>query len=170
MNLLLDTKMTKVMDSQAAGQTAVEGSILDMYGFGKVTFIVSLGTMSASAITTVHLQTGSLENGSDMADVTDSAIGADTDNDDRLLVIEAVGMNAKYIRCVILRSGGNSEIDSIIAIQSNATNGQVVQDYTEVASGKLLGSLSTGDKGFGYGYGYNFSGSVPNYPNVVTQP
>ena len=168
MNILTDTKLTKVMDSQAAGQTPINSSVIDINGFSQVTFICSLGTMAASAVTCLHIQTGAESDGSDMADQLNTMVCCDTNNDDRLLVVECASVNARYIRVVVTRSGGNSEIDTVLAVANNAVSLPVSQVASEMAAGLLVGGLSAGARGAGQGYGYDH-GSTYDYFDVVSQ-
>jgi hypothetical protein len=53
LNMSKETKLTRLLNAVAAGQTDQNGSIIDMQGFESVLFVVAFGTITAGAVTSI---------------------------------------------------------------------------------------------------------------------
>ena len=135
-NVVLNSKRTRVVNSTAAGTTAINGSILDMQGFETVVGECLLGALTATQVTSLKAQAGNLANGSDMADLAGAvtANAADADSN-KLLVLEVVKPTAfRYLRFVVNRGTANAAVDGVVATQYATHKGPESDDATTVSS------------------------------------
>lgn len=146
MDLNQNTKVTRVMNAVAAGTTDQNGSSVDMQGFENVTFIASLGTLTATQVTSLKAQQssddGDADAFSDLED-TDSGDLAD-DDDDQCIVLTIVKPQKRYVRPVLLRGTANAVIDGIIAIQSGPAKKPTTHDSSTVALSETVVSPDEG--------------------------
>ena len=144
MNLSPNVKVTRVITAQAAGTSAVNGTVLDMQGFDGVVFVASFGALTATQVTSLKAQDGATSNLSDAADLAGSLTGPLADADgNRSLVLEICKPAKRYIRPVINRATANAVIDSVVAIQYSASKSPTTNDTT-VAAAKLRVSPANG--------------------------
>lgn len=131
MNLSKHVKITRVMNAVAAGTTDQNGTVLDMQGFDGVMFIAAFGTLTATQVTSIKAQQGTLSDGSDMADLAGSAVGplADTDGN-KCLVLDVYRPQERYVRCVVDRGTANAVIDGVDAIQYDTRYKPTTHDAT----------------------------------------
>jgi hypothetical protein len=144
MNLCRYAKVTRVLNSVAAGQTNQYGSVIDMSGFEGVEFVALFGALSNNQVTSMKAQQGNLSDGSDMADLAGSLHTqlADTDGG-KCLVTDLFRPQKRYVRCVVTRGTANAVIDGVIALQYRARVQPVMHDST-VKAAKLLLSPDEG--------------------------
>lgn len=135
-------KVTRVMNAVAAGQTLQSSSSVDMTGFGAVTFIASFGAITATAVTSVHLETSSDD--SSFNDLTGTNITVADDDDNQVAIIELDRPLERYIRCVISRGTANAVIDGIVAIQSRANVEPVTHDASTVVDSEYHHAAAEG--------------------------
>jgi hypothetical protein len=144
MNLSPNVKVTRVVTAQAAGTSAVNGTVLDMQGFDGVVFVASFGALTATQVTSLKAQDGATANLSDAADLAGSLTGPLADADgNRSLVLEICKPAKRYIRPVINRATANAVIDSVVAIQYASSKSPTTNDTT-VAVAKLRVSPANG--------------------------
>lgn len=135
MNFLQNCKITRVVNATAAGTTNINGSVLDMQGFEGVTFILMVGTLTATQVTGMKAQEGAASNLSDAADLAGTATGPFADGDsNKSLALEIYKPMKRYIRPVVTRGTANAVVDGVIAIQWSARVKPPTQDSNVVAS------------------------------------
>lgn len=133
MNLSKEIKVTRALDSVAAGTSLQEGSVIDMSGFEGVQFIALFGALTPNQATSLKVQQGDLADGSDMADLAGSAHTALADADgNKCLVTDVFRPQKRYVRPVVTRGTANAVIDGVIALQYSprvkpVTNGLTVK-------------------------------------------
>lgn len=133
-NLLKDVKVTRVLNAVAAGITNQNGSTLDMSGWDGVTFIASLGTLTATQVTGIKVQQGQASNMADAADLINTNVGPMADGDsNKCIVVDVYRPLERYVRCVVTRGTANAVIDGAIAIQYRGRKSPVTQDTTTIA-------------------------------------
>jgi hypothetical protein len=111
------TKFSRPIAATAAGTTAINGAGIDMADYEGVVFTCSMGTLTASQVTSLKAQ-GSLDNGGSdpYADITGAATAAAADGDSgRVLVLEVIRPAKRWIRCVVNRGTANAVIDGVVA-------------------------------------------------------
>jgi hypothetical protein len=144
MNLSPNVKVTRVITAQAAGTSAVNGTVLDMQGFDGVVFVASFGALTATQVTSLKAQDGATANLSDATDLAGSLTGPLADADgNRSLVLEICKPTKRYIRPVINRATANAVIDGVVAIQYASSKSPTTNDAT-VAAAKLRVSPANG--------------------------
>lgn len=133
-SLLRDSKIVHVaVDATnftlAAGTTDVTSGIVDMEGYDEITWVVLLGTLAASSSVAIKAQQGAIANMSDAADLLGTAqTNVDVNDDDKMMGISISGVRERYHRLSITRGdGGNSTINGVIAILSQADKVPVTQ-------------------------------------------
>ncbi len=144
MNLSKNVKVTRALNSVAAGTTSQNGSVIDMSGFEGVQFIALFGALTATQVTSLKVQQGDKSDGSDMADLEGSlhAALADTDGN-KCLVTDLFRPQKRYVRAVVTRGTANAVIDGVIALQYSARVQPVAND-TSIKATKLLISPDEG--------------------------
>ncbi len=138
---LEELQLLRVVNSTAAGETNVNGSVIDMQALGadSVTFVAQFGALTSTQVTELKAQMGSAADGSDMADIAGSHTGplADADSND-VLALEVVRPTLRYVRCVVVRGTANAAIDSVLAILAMPRQKPVTQPATVIASQTIL--------------------------------
>jgi hypothetical protein len=144
MDLNANSKVTRVMNAVAAGTTDQNSTGVDMAGFDSVTFVVLLGTLTATQVTSVKLQQSDVV-GSGYTDLegTDSGNLAD-DDDDQCVVVTCNRPTKQFVRATILRGTANAVIDGVLAIQTMANAKPTTHDASTVFGGE---SHSSPDEG-----------------------
>lgn len=122
-NLTKQAKISRVLNSVAAGTSNQNSAVVDMLGFRSVTFLAAFGALTAGQVTSIKAQQGNAADGSDMADLAGSSVGPLADGDGtKLLVLELYDVRERYVRLVVVRGTANAVIDGVIAIQAGARN------------------------------------------------
>ena len=118
MNLSRDIKITRVMNAVAAGTTTQNGAIVDMSGYDGIMFIAAFGALTATQVTSLKAQQGTLVGGGDMADLAGTNVGplADADSN-KCLVLDVYRPQERYVRPVVVRGTANAVIDGVLAVQ-----------------------------------------------------
>src|SRR2546423_1026414 len=98
--MLLDNCLvTRVVNATVAGTSDLEGTVLDMQGFGEVLFIAAFGTLTSSQVTSLKAQQGDLADGSDMADISGAVAGPMANGDgNKLLLLGLNWFSKRYVR------------------------------------------------------------------------
>ena len=123
------------MDSVAAGTSDQNSSSVDMSGFESVTFLVSFGTITSSAATSIKAS----QSADDVTfnDLAGTAISvADTD-DNQIVAVEVIKPTDRYVRCTVSRGTANAVIDGVIALQGRALEAAVTHDATTVVGSEV---------------------------------
>ena len=144
MNLSKAVKVAHVLNGVAAGTTEQTGSVIDMQGFEGVQFVALFGALTATQVTSLKVQQGSLADGSDMADLEGSLHTALADADgNKCLVTDLYRPQKRYVRCVVKRGTANAVIDGALALLYSPRIEPVTADAT-IKSTKLLVSPNEG--------------------------
>jgi|TARA_Y100000034_G_scaffold132026_1_gene194062 hypothetical protein len=146
MNMSKGSEIKRVMNAVAAGTSDQNSSSVDMQNFESVTFIASLGTLSASQVTTMKAQQSSDDGGSDaFADLAATQTDAMADDDDdQCIVLEIVKPRERYVRVVLERATGNAVIDGILAIKTGPRKKPTTHDAATVQTSKTVVSPAEG--------------------------
>lgn len=134
-NLLKDVKITRVLNGVAAGTTVQNSSVVDMSGWDGVTFILMVGTLTATQVTSLKGQQGNVSNLSDAADLLGTLVGPLADGDsNKCLALDIYRPTDRYVRAVVNRATANAVIDGVIAIQYRGRKSPVTQDTATIAA------------------------------------
>ena len=106
-------------DAAAAATTDVTSTSVDMKGFDSVSFVVLMGAITGSAVTSAKLQ-GSHDNATWTGvngDLTGTSVTIADDDDGQVFVLDLDRPVFRYIRCILDRGTQNAVLDGILAIQ-----------------------------------------------------
>lgn len=139
-NLSKEVKISQAVTvtNGAAGTTDIEGVTLDMQGFEGVLILVTMGAITANAVTSIKAQQGAASNLSDAADLAGTAQTiADTD-DEKTFFINVYRPQERYVRLYVDRATANAVVASAEYIQYGArkeptTHGSNVSGETHVS-------------------------------------
>lgn len=138
MNFIKDCKVTRVLNSVAAGTTDQTTSVVDMQGFDSVAFLLGLGDITSGSVLTLTVKTNTANSTSSptpvavTGGVTGPITAGATDNDNGTYIVDVCRPLARYVFAVLNRTTQNAAVDGIWAIQYNARNLPVTQDATTV--------------------------------------
>lgn len=110
----------------ASGSTDVNGSILDMLGFGSVCATVLFGPITAGAATSIKFQEDDDAAGGTMADIAGSAQTVADTADNTIFVTDHIRPSKRYVRVVVSRATQASTCAAIYQ-QYNAQTEPVTQ-------------------------------------------
>lgn len=136
LSLLKGCKVTRLINSTAAGTSVINGTGLDMTGFDGVLFIGSFGALTATQVTSLKAQQSS-DNGSSDAydDLAGTNVGPMADGDgNKMLLLDILRPRKRYVRPVVVRGTANAVIDSVVAIQYAAFTEPTTQPTSVSAS------------------------------------
>ena len=120
--------VARVMNSQAAGSSGVDGSSVDLANFDGVLFIACLGALSAGQVTKLQAD-WSDDNSIFNPFSTDAVTAAAADGDsNKLLILDVFQPGHRYVRPRIQRMTANAAIDGIIAVMYRAKRGAAAVD------------------------------------------
>ena len=120
----------RVMTAQAAGSTVLNSTGVYTADGEKVRFKIHFGTITVAP--TIKVQRCDTLGGT-YADITDAVYEEhDLDDDDKMGIVELVNTAGPYMRLVIDRTGGNSEINSVEAEVAGMDVVPVTQDDTVI--------------------------------------
>ncbi len=136
MNLSTSSKVTRVSNAVAAGQATTNCSSVDMKGFDAVTFIVSVGAIVSTGTVTVKAQQSTDD--STFADLVGTAIAFTDADDNKVAVLEITKPLERYVRAVVVTATANGTIDSVVAIQTDASEEPVTHGGTVVGAEQHL--------------------------------
>jgi hypothetical protein len=139
------TKVTRVMNAVAGGTSTQTSSAIDMAGFNGVRFIVSLGVGSASSVGQVKATDCDTSNGQ-FNDIAGSGgtVFTPTTDDNKVWILDIFRPTHRYVKCVVIRSAGNTVIDGVIAEQYAPHLLPKTDDTTTVLGRTLLVSPADG--------------------------
>lgn len=145
MNLSKGVKVTRVLNAVVAGTTAQNSSVIDMQGFEGVIFILTVGTLTATQVTSLKAQQGQAANLSDAADLAGSLVGPFADGDsNKALILDVFKPQERYVRAVVNRATANAVIDGVIAIQYQAGKRPTTHDASTVVASKVVAGPAEG--------------------------
>lgn len=140
-------KVTRVMNAVAAGTTAQNSSVVDMTGWDGVKFILLIGTLSATQVTSLKAQQDVVVGFGGAADLAGTLTGPFADADgNKCLILDVYRPREPFVRCVVNRATANAVIDGVIAIQYGPTaqSSTPAHDSTTVKTSKSLVSPAEG--------------------------
>ena len=118
MNISDRTKVLFGAGATAAGVGDVIGASVDMQAYDCVRFLAVLGDAAAGAVVGLKLQTGTLADNSDMADVAGAATAAFTADatsaDNKILSLDVVQPQKRYARCVLTRAASSVAVNALV--------------------------------------------------------
>ena len=144
LNALKETKVTRILNAVAAGQTVQPSAIVDMKNFDGVVFIALFGSITTGAVTSLKAQQGQESDMSDAADLEGSKVDIDDDRGNDCLVLDIFRPRERYLKAVISRATQDSVIDGVLAIQYKASYMPTTQDAASIAGSKFLLSPAEG--------------------------
>lgn len=138
-NFTLSSKRTRTNNAAAAGTSNITtGTWLDMEGFDSVAWDVLLGTITASAVTSVAVYASNDSGGSgSVLLVGTTQTIADTD-DNTVVHVEVTRVTGyRYLQLQINRATANAVIDGVVATQYSSHKQPTSDDVTTVSHSRL---------------------------------
>ena len=129
--------------ARAAGQTAINGAMVDMQGYEGVVAVVEMGTIAATAVTSIKWQQSDTTTSADFSDLEDTALTIADDDDDKIFVSELYRPTKRYVRIVVARATANAALRAATYIQYKARSAPVTQGTdvtTELSVGPTEGT------------------------------
>lgn len=130
-----NVRIVRSHNAGAAGTTDLNGASLDLQTLGAqaVLFLLALGTLTASQVTTLKAQSSP-----DDATWTDIAGGvtaaaADADSN-KVLALDIRHPPARYVRAVVDRGTANAVVDAVLALPYDFRTLPATQSTTYLAS------------------------------------
>lgn len=114
----------------AAGATAVTSDIVDCAGYDGVRFILAMGAITTNAVTSVKVQQNTANSTSGMADIVGSSVTIADSDDNKMIIIEIIKPQERYLQVVTSRATQNAVIDGLYAEFFNPRTKPVTQDST----------------------------------------
>lgn len=104
----------------AAGQTAIEGTTLDMAGYEGVLMICTFGAITGGAVTSIKAQQDTASGMGTAADLLGTAQTVADDDDGQIFVIDVFKPRERYVRLYVSRGTQNAVVASAEYIQYGA--------------------------------------------------
>lgn len=142
MSILNAAKITRVSNAVAAGTTAVNLTSVDMSGYENATLLVSFGTITATAVTSIKLQES--DDNSTFSDLAGSAVVVADTQSNNVAVVEIAHPNKRYVRGVVVRGTANAVVDGASFLQYGAKKVPVTQSASVVTTSKVVFSPIAG--------------------------
>jgi len=119
-SFLEGNKITQVITptAGAAGTTDINGTGVDMKDYDEVSFLVTFGTITGSAVTSVHAEQSADDSTYNDLEGTNQTV-ADTDDGDTF-VVDIIKPTDRYVRVVVDRATQNAVVANGLAVQSRA--------------------------------------------------
>lgn len=143
-NFLTDVLIKKVEAPTTAGQTAIDTAVVDTQGYQSCTFVWSMGSITAGAVTSAKVQQGDEAGGGDMDDLAGSAITIAADDDGQTFAVEVHRPTKRYVRLVISRATQDSVVGEIYAFLYGARDLPVSNNRTDEMTSKIHSSPAEG--------------------------
>ena len=112
--------------ARAAGQTAINGANLDMQGYEGAVAIIEMGTIAATAVTSIKWQQSDTTS-ADFSDLEGTGIDIADDDDDKIFVSELYKPTKRYVRIVVARATANAALRAATYIQYKPREAPVSQ-------------------------------------------
>jgi hypothetical protein len=136
-NISNETRVIVAANTTAAGQTAINGRVIDLSSARGVRGLAVFGDVAATSVLTLRYQSGTLADGSDMADVAGASAthtATATNADNKAMSLDVVGLNPlrRYGRFVLTRTTADAAVQTMLAevydlVNTPATGGDVVR-------------------------------------------
>lgn len=132
---LENVKITKVANTTAAGTTDINSASVDMTGYESVCFVVAFDTITANAVTNIHVEQSADD--STFNDLTGSAITVADSDDNQVFASEIIRPGDRYVRCVVDRGTANAAVGTIYAFQYGARDKAVSNNVTDTITSEI---------------------------------
>lgn len=132
-NLTNDVKTILAIPATVAGTTAITSSIIDTANFETIRLVLSMGTITSGAVTTVKAQQNTANSASGMADLAGSSVTIPDTGDDSLYILEITRPAERYVCFIVSRATQNAVINGGIVELANPRVKPVAQDATVIA-------------------------------------
>ena len=113
--------------ARAAGQTAINGAMVDMQGYEGVVAVVEMGTIAATAVTSIKWQQSDTTTAADFTDLERTGLAIADDDDDKIFVSELYKPTKRYVRTVVARATANAALRAATYIQYKPREAPVSQ-------------------------------------------
>lgn len=134
-NEIKRTKLTRAINATAAGTTVITGASVDMSGFDGCLIIACLGTISATAVTTLSaLQSPDNATWAALPTPAITASMTPTTDNNKCLILDVYRPQQRYLQANLNRATGNAVIDSVVYLQYAYKKAPTVHDATTVAA------------------------------------
>lgn len=138
LELIKESKFTRVSDGATAGTSAVNSASVDMTGFNGLTFVVELGTVTSGGTGTAVIAYS--DDDSTFTDLENPITVAWTDTaSEGVLLLTVAKPTHRYYRCELARADANSVVDSILAIQTDPILKPTTQSADVIDSSLVVG-------------------------------
>lgn len=125
----------------AAAATAITGATIDTQGYGRVCFVVPVGTVVAGAVTSIKVQHDDASGMGTVADVVGSSQTI-ADTDDNTTRYVDFKPTKRYVRLYVSRATQNATFGGATAILTEPFSAPVTQPGT--VTGEAIASAITG--------------------------
>ena len=103
--------------ARAAGQTAINGAMVDMQGHEGVVAVVEMGTIASTAVTSIKWQQSDTTTSADFSDLERTGLAIADDADDEIFVSELYKPTKRYVRIVVARATANAALRAATYVQ-----------------------------------------------------
>ena len=103
--------------ARAAGQTAINGAMVDMQGYEGVVAVVEMGTIASTAVTSIKWQQSDTTTAADFTDLEGTGLAIADDADDEIFVSELYKPTKRYVRIVVARATANAALRAATYVQ-----------------------------------------------------
>ena len=132
---LEDVRLTVAKAAIAAGQTAITSDVVDMADYDAVVFFTTVGTISATAVTSIKVQQSNDNGVSDSwADLAGTKLDIADDDDGQTFGVQIIRPRERYLRAVVSRGTANAAIGEIYALRLGADRVPVGNTITDTAT------------------------------------
>jgi len=140
------TKLTQLNTTAVAAATDLTPTYdVDMQGFEGCLFMVSFGTITSGAATSIKIQQSSDDGSSDAySDLEGTSVTVADDDDNTMFYIDVYKPRKRYLRLLVLRATQNSVVNCIIAQQYGPRVQPTTHDSTTVQGGETHSSPAEG--------------------------
>lgn len=118
----------------AAGTTDITTDTVDTAGYDGVAWIVTLGAITANAVTSLKLQQDSDSAMGTAADLEATAITIADDDDGQLVLTEVMRPQERYVRMIIDRGTQNAVVENVTAILYKAAEQPITHSTTNIVA------------------------------------
>ena len=113
----------------AAGTSDVTSDAIDTAGFEGCCFIVPMGAVVSTAVTSIKVQQCDTSGGS-YADLTGTAVTIADDGDDKTYYVEVIRPREQFLKLVVDRGTANATVGGVIAVLFGASSKPVTHGAT----------------------------------------
>lgn len=118
----------------AAGTDDITTDTVDTAGFDEVTWVVTLGAITANAVTSVKLQQDTDSAMGTAADLEGTSITIADDDDGQLVLTAIIRPTERYVRMIVDRGTQNAVVENITAILTNSREVPITHSTTTVVA------------------------------------